>query len=259
MRLTTLGTGTVTPHAARTSACHLVEVTEATPEHPYRLLLDCGPGALHRMAQHGVPWRDLDAVAITHFHADHWGELAALLFAMKYGASEPRAASLTVLGPAGMREKLDRLAAAFGDWVTSPGFALDVVEVTPRATPHAPRPGIVISACHTPHTAESLAYGIEAGGRRLVYTGDTGPGDELADWAGGCDLLLSECSLPDHMAMALHLTPRQAGALAARAHAKRLVLTHLYPPVETVDIVAEAGLEYPGPISVAADGDRFAC
>ena len=260
MKLTTLGTGTVTPHALRTSACHYLEATEATEEReapPFRLLLDCGAGSLHRMAQHGIPWRDIDCVAITHFHADHWGELAALIFAMKYGATEPRKTGLTLIGPVGLRDRLTRLAQAFGEWVAEPGFPLDLVELIPLATHHSPRPGIRIACCKTPHTPESVAFAVEAGGARLVYTGDTGPSDALGDWARHCDLLLSECSLPDSMAMDMHLTPRQAGRLAARADAKRLVLTHLYPPVESVDIVAEARQAYGGPVSVAADGSTF--
>ena len=90
-----------------------------------------------------------------------------------------------------------------------------------------------------------------------MYTGDTGPSESLGDWARGCDLLLAECSLPEAMAMDIHLTPRGAGTLAARAEAKRLVLTHLYPPVERVDILAEVAAVFGGPAVVANDGDRF--
>jgi len=93
---------------------------------------------------------------------------------------------------------------------------------------------------------------------RLVYTGDTGPSEALGDWARGCDLLVAECSLPEAMALDVHLTPRQAGELARRAGAKRLVLTHLYPPVEAVDIAGEIAPVYDGPVVVARDGDRFA-
>jgi ribonuclease BN (tRNA processing enzyme) len=76
----------------------------------------------------------------------------------------------------------------------------------------------------------------------------------LADWAAGCDLLLAECSLPDGMAIGGHLTPRQAGAIAARARTRRLVLTHFYPPVESVDIAAEVAELYAGPLVLATDG-----
>ena len=91
-----------------------------------------------------------------------------------------------------------------------------------------------------------------------MYTGDTGPDDGLADWAAGCDLLLAECSLPDALAVPSHLTPAQVGALAARAACGHLVLTHCYPPVETVDIAGEVARHYTGPMTIAHDGATFA-
>ena len=218
--------------------------------------MDCGAGTCHRLQQFGLPWTELTHIAITHFHADHFGELPALLFAMKYGAREPRRAPLTVYGPAGFHALLDKLAAAFGDWVTEPGWPLMVRELTP-GTPEQPAPNVSLDCTRVPHTDESLALAVTSGGRRLVYTGDTGPSAALGDWARGCDLLLAECSLPDHMAMDIHLTPGSAGALAGRAQAKRLVLTHLYPPVEQVDIRAAVAGKYSGQVDIARDGATF--
>jgi ribonuclease BN (tRNA processing enzyme) len=208
------------------------------------------------LAQFNLPWFDVTHIAITHFHVDHFGELPALLFALKYGAPAARTAPLTLIGPVGFKDRLDRLAAAFGDWVTEPGWPLQVVEMMP-ATPLGLGDDVELEAFHTPHTDESLAYSIRTGGSRLVYTGDTGPSEQLGAWASGCDLLVAECSLPDHMAMPIHLTPTSAGALAERARAKRLVLTHLYPPVEGVDILGAVKTVYQGPVAVAGDGDRF--
>ncbi len=108
-----------------------------------------------------------------------------------------------------------------------------------------------------PHTTESVAVSLVAPEGRLVYTGDTGPSSELARWASGCDLLLAECSLPESMAMDIHLTPQQAGELAKEAATKRLVLTHFYPPVETSDPAKLAGTRFSGPVFAAQDGDRF--
>jgi ribonuclease BN (tRNA processing enzyme) len=95
---------------------------------------------------------------------------------------------------------------------------------------------------------------VEDATTRLVYTGDTGFDEALGAWAAGCDVLLAECSLPDTMAIREHLTPRQVGALARRADARQLVLTHFYPPVEHVDIAAEVAEQYPGPTVLATDG-----
>lgn len=218
--------------------------------------MDCGAGTCHRLQQFGLPWLDITHIAITHFHADHFGELPALLFAMKYGGAQPRSAPLTLYGPAGFPALLDKLAAAFGDWVTGPGWPLTVRELAP-ATQETLAAGVTLDCTPVPHTDESLALAVSGGGRRLVYTGDTGPSDALGDWASGCDLLLAECSLPDHMAMSIHLTPSSAGALAGRAQAKRLVLTHLYPPVEHVDIRTAVAGKYKGPVVIARDGATF--
>ncbi|MGH7186353.1 MAG: MBL fold metallo-hydrolase, partial [Pseudomonadota bacterium] len=80
---------------------------------------------------------------------------------------------------------------------------------------------------------------------------------ELARWAKGCDLLLAECSLPEGMAIDIHLTPEQAGDLAQEAGARRLVLTHFYPPVENSDPARAAASRFTGPVTAAVDGDRF--
>jgi ribonuclease BN (tRNA processing enzyme) len=255
LTLVTVGTGTVVPSGTRGSAAHWVEATsEGGPA--VRLLLDCGAGTIHALARQQLPWSELTHVAVTHFHADHLGELPALLFAMKYGMLPPRSAPLTVIGPAGLAARLAAFAAALGEWVVEPGFPLTVVESAAR-TVLSLAPGVRLETCATAHADESLAYAVATRETRLVYTGDTGPSDTLGDWARPCDLLLAECSLPDDMAVPIHLTPRQAGALAARAEAKRLVLTHLYPPVEAVDILGEAGTAFSGSIAIAGDGSRF--
>jgi len=248
--LVTVGTGTVVPSAERGSPSHWVECGEV------RLLMDCGAGTIHRLARFGLPWARLTHVAITHYHNDHIGELPALVYAMLYGQLPPRSEPLIVYGPRGMRDQLAKLASAFGPWLAAPDFKLTAIELAPDR-PQLLAPGVTLDVCRTPHTAESLAFSVTTPDGRLVYTGDTGPGEALGDWAKGCDLLVAECSLPDAMAMAIHLTPRQAGALAARADAKRLVLTHLYPPVEQVDIAAEVAEVYRGPVTIARDGARF--
>lgn len=248
--LTTLGTGTVVPSGSRGSPSHVVECGDV------RLLMDCGAGTIHRLARFGVAWPAITHVAITHYHHDHIGELGALLYAFMWGQLPARKEPLVLLGPAGFRAKLRAIAAAYGDWVTAPGFPLEVIELAPGPELVLVR-GVTLDVCRVPHTDESLAFAVATPDGRLVYTGDTGPSEGLAEWAKGCDLLLAECSLPDAMAVDFHLTPRQAGELAARAGAKRLVLTHLYPPVEAVDLAGEIAAVYGGPVTVAQDGQRF--
>lgn len=247
MRLTTIGTGTAAPHPTRVSAAHLVEAGDC------RLLLDCGSGAVHRMAQLGVAWSDITHVALTHFHTDHIADLPLLVMGWRWGQLPARSAPVTIYGPPGTGALLERMAAVYGAWLLAPGFPLTVREIGPDEVIRL-ADAVTLTSYPVPHTAESVAYSIAEGTRRLVYTGDTGESEALGSWARGCDVLLAECSLPDAMAIREHLTPRQAGALAAQAQARRLVLTHFYPPVETVDIPGEVAEHYAGPTVLATDG-----
>jgi ribonuclease BN (tRNA processing enzyme) len=208
------------------------------------------------MAELGVAWQTITHVALTHFHVDHHGDLPSLIFAWKYGFLPSRSAPLEVIGPVGTVALLTRLAAAYGEWVTAPGFPLSIREITPADVIEL-ADGVRLRCCSVPHTAESVAYSMECGGRRIVFTGDTGPSDALADWAHGSDLLVCECSLPTGMSIPEHLTPEQCGELAARALPKHLALTHFYPPVEQVDIRALVGARYTGPVTLARDGWYF--
>lgn len=250
MRLTTIGTGTISLPPARSCAGHLVE------RGGVRLLLDCGAGVARRMAELALPWKTVTHIALTHFHIDHHADLPTLVFAWKYGDLPPRAEPLTIVGPTGTRALLERLAAAYGPWLLEPGFPVLVLEIAPGDVVTLGE-GLQLTACKVPHTTESVAYCVEAGGRRVVYSGDTGYDEAFADWARDCDLLLCECSLPATMAIREHLTPEECGRLAARALPRHLALTHFYPPVEQVDIESLVAASFHGPVTRAHDGWHF--
>ena len=250
MELVTVGTGTVAPSAKRTCACHWLARGDV------RALLDCGNGTLHRLAELGLPWHQITHVILSHFHPDHWGELPMLVYALKYTTVPARTEPLVILGPPGTVRLLRTLAEGYGDWLLDPGFPIGILDV--RDGEPFPLGGeLNLETFPVPHTPESVALSLTAPEGRLVYTGDTGPSSELGRWASGCDLLLAECSLPESLAMDIHLTPERAGDLATEASAKRLVLTHFYPPVETSDPAKLAGQRFTGPITAARDGDRF--
>lgn len=247
MRLTTLGTGTISLNERRACAGHLVEAGAV------RLLMDCGSGVARRMAELGVDWWGVTHVAITHFHADHIGDLATLIFAWRHGRIPARAAPLVIVGPAGTAALVGRLALAFGEWVAIPGFPVTIREIAPDDLIDL-GDGVTLAARTVPHTEESVAYSVVRGGRRIVYTGDTGVDPALGAWAAGADVLLAECSLPHEMAVPIHLTPGDCGRLAAAARPGLLVLTHLYPPLEQVDVAALVAAEWRGTTVVAHDG-----
>ncbi len=250
MRLTTLGTGTISLAPHRVCAGHFVEAGSV------RLLLDCGSGLAHRLSEKGIAWREITHVAFTHFHLDHIADFATLVFAWKYGDLPGRSAPLTVIGPEGTAALLGKLADAFGDWLRDPGFTITVHEIAPGDIVEL-GDSVQLGVTKVPHTVESVAYSISRGGRRIVYTGDTGYDPMLGEWARGADVLLCECSLPSELAIPQHMTPEQCGALAAAALPRHLVLTHFYPPVEQMNIVAAVAAHYAGPVTLAGDGDTF--
>lgn len=247
MHLVTIGTGTAAPSARRVNAGHLVEV-EAV-----RLLMDCGSGVVHRMAALGVDWAGITHLALTHFDADHVSDLATLLIAWRWGMLPARTAPAELIGPPGTAALLAGMGELFGSAVARPEFPFLVREIVPGEAVEL-GDGVRLEAHAVPHTEESVAYCVQRGQRRIVYTGDTGPSEALAEWARGCDILLAECSLPEEMAIASHLTPERCAELARSAAPGLLVLTHFYPPVESADIRGVIAKRFHGRVVLATDG-----
>src|SRR2546428_10264892 len=247
MELVTVGTGTVAPSASRTAACHWVGRGNL------KILLDCGAGALHHLAQFGLPWNQVIDVVLSHFHPDHGGELPMLVYALKYTTAPPRQEPLVILGPRGVVRLVKQLAEGYGPWLLDPGFPIGILDVQ-AGEPFPLDADVSLETFPVPHTSESVALSLTAAQGRLVYTGDTGPSSELARWASGADLLLAECSLPKEMAMDIHLTPEQAGELAPGAQARPPRLKHFHPPVETSDPPRPAGARCTGPGTAARAG-----
>src|SRR2546428_11369152 len=120
MDLVPAGTGPVAPSATRTSACHWVSRGRL------KILLDCGPGALHRLAQFGLPWPEVTHVVLSHFHPDHWAELPMLVYALKYTTVPPRQEPLVILGPPGVVRLGKTLAEGDGGWLPDPGLPIGI-------------------------------------------------------------------------------------------------------------------------------------
>ena len=205
------------------------------------------------MASLGIKWQEITHIALTHFHADHISDLVMLVMAWRWGQLPPRESPVTLYGPEGTGELLERLAQIYGEWMLAPGFPLTVRDLSADEIVALPS-GVELCPHPVPHSAHSVAYSIRHNGVRLVYTGDTAFSSNLGEWAADCDLLLAECSLPDSMAVREHMTPRQVGELASVAKARQLVLTHFYSPVEAVDIAAQVAAHYKGPLVIATDG-----
>lgn len=252
MQVTILGSGTLVPDDTRRSAAHLIE------DEGVRLLLDCGSGTVHGMARHGVAWQALTHVAISHFHTDHTGDLPALLWALKHGVAGGRTERLTLLGPPGLDAILRGMEAAHGDYVLDPGFPLHVIELEREGRWIDDEAGLEIRTFPTPHTTESVAFRVTAGGADVGYTGDTGPSASLGDFFRGVELLISECALDDSTPTDNHLSPASVAAILERARPGTTVLTHVYP-VPLVDSLPETvrGHGYRGKVVPGYDGLRI--
>ena len=251
--LTVIGSGTLVPSGERSCACHLLEAGANV------LLLDAGPGAVHGMARHGKPWWRITHVVFTHYHADHFGDLPHLLFALKWAAPSPRSQPLHVLGPPGLLDRVRALQSAFGDFIVDPGFEVAYQEVDPRGNWDGTGSGAPsLRFTPVPHSGSSIAVRVATEGRSLGYTGDTGPDPALGPFFRGVDLLVSECGYPDPPPSPSHLSPSSVAAMARSARPRVLVLTHLYPPLDCASaprLVQEAG--YEGAVVCARDGQRF--
>lgn len=249
MKLTIVGSGTAAPEAERAASAFYLDAAGQ------RVLVDCGPGAVHNLARFGLPWHRIDHLVITHFHNDHTGDIPALLFGLKWGIAESRFRPFHVWAPAGFDLRRRAMADAFGDHVLDPGFPVHVHEIGPGVVAR-PAPGLELAAARTPHTEESLAFRFrDARGATLGVTGDTGPSPELARFLAGVDLLLAECSLPDDEALDTHLTPTSLAVMAGAAAPGRLVVTHVYPQLARQDVLGllnAAG--WTGPTIRAEDG-----
>ncbi len=212
VRLTVVGCSPAWPNAGGAHSGYLVEGRAG------RLLLDCGPGVLSRLrAREG--WPRIDAIAITHFHPDHSGDLAPWLWGHRTGPARELAPPDLWLPPGGHRE-LGRFAARFDDT-----FA--VHEYIPGA------PFEAAGFCVTPHAVSHYnepTYGlrVEENGSVLAYSADTGPTSALTTLARDADLFLCEATLDEHGESGLrgHMTATEAGSAAQLAGARRLLLVH---------------------------------
>ncbi|QYJ14471.1 hypothetical protein Rxycam_00267 [Rubrobacter xylanophilus DSM 9941] len=249
MRVTVVGSGTVAPALERRQSCVAAEYGGEL------IVFDLGSGALRGMLRAGLDPLEVDRVFLTHFHPDHTVDLPALLFTARYGSESPRTRPLYVCGPEPFAAFWKALRDAWGEWIS--GDYLEVAEL-PHNGGTLELPGGPLSWGPVTHRPESVGYRLSGDRGAFVYTGDTSYGEPVVELARGAHTLLAECSFPDGSPVESHLTPSGVAAIAAEAGVRRLVLTHLYPQVDTPELperVRAAGFD--GEIVVASDGMTF--
>lgn len=234
MKLTILGSGTSEPHPQRSSSGYWLETESGT------ILLDCSASSVHRMAQENLDWANLDVIWISHFHLDHIGGLAPLLFGTKYAfATYQRTKPLKIFAPQGLHAILAKFSEANDYDLFKQPFPLEIIEVEPLEKFEILK-DVVAVAVKVPHTAESLAIHIRAGEKTLVYSGDSGFTMVLGDFARNADLFICECSFVEKSPVEMHMTLPETMHLARYAKPKKIVLTHLYSEWNDYDLAEEA-------------------
>jgi len=247
MKLIILGSGTLVPSKERSAPAYLLEVAGKL------ILLDSGEGTKKRISEAGRNIIDIDYIFYTHTHVDHVNELPAILWAYNW-SERKRTRDLPIFGPKGFKKFFKKMNAAF--WPQFEEATEYKVEIIELKNKKVEADGFIIKTKALDDQGNtlvknSIGYRVEYGGKTFVFAGDLGYNEDIIKLAKKADLFLIESAVPKPMDG--HLTPSQAGELATKAKVKKLVLTHFYPAVEQIDILAEAKKTFEGEIVLAED------
>ena len=243
--------GSATPYPRVDNACSGYLVANGST----RVWLDAGPGTLAALQRYTRLDR-IDAIWISHLHADHSADLLAAFYAARY-ADIRLAEPIPLYGPPGIA---DRLAHFLTNTATRSPIE-SAFAVTELHDGHQVRVGqLTLASRAITHGIPAFAVRVEAGGRSLVYSGDTAPCTSLIELADGCDTLLCEAGSADPVdgEDPVHHTPEDAGATATAAGVLRLIVTHVNPSLSPREAVGRAGTRFGGPIDYAAPRSVFA-
>jgi ribonuclease BN (tRNA processing enzyme) len=215
MRLTVVGCAGSAPSPASPASCYLVE------HDGFRLVLDLGNGSFGPLQTYVDP-NSVDAVFLSHLHADHCLDVAPFVVWHRYSGRSSKV-RVPLYAPVAAERRLALAYDADGDGITD---VFDFVPVGPGSFELGP---FEVTLARTAHPIECYAIRLTAGGRSLVYTGDTGPCERVIELARGADVLLAEAAHPPGPGLppGLHLTGREAAEHAAAAGVSRLLLTHI--------------------------------
>jgi len=235
LKLTILGCSGSFPGPASACSGYLVQGGGAN------VVLDLGPGTLANLQQH-IGLDEIDAVVLSHSHPDHWIDLTGLETAWTYALER------TGLPVYGTHQTLEKASCLIGDLEPT----LDWTDLDDGRSIKVG--GLELSFSPTEHYVPTLAVRVAGDGASLAYSADTGPGWSFSEFGRSIDLALCEATNlePDEGDGVLHLSARQAGAMACASGVGRLVLTHFLPGADLAAYRAEGEAAFGSPLELAA-------
>ena len=263
MRVTVLGKSPSWQDAGGACSGYLVQEDDTT------VLIDCGNGVFAKLRRF-VDYLDVDAVVISHLHADHFLDLVPYSYALTYaprqqpvpvhvwpGTDSPAKPQLHA--PRGARDVFRRVVGSWGNE--------DLVENAFELREYEPSDEIEVGPLRigfhvVPHYLPTFAVAVTSttnGSGRLVYGADCSPNEGIVEFARDSDLVILEGTLPrpERTGIRGHLTPGEAGDHARRAGARRLVITHVSDELGEQWARQEAEKTFHGPVEVAREGATY--
>jgi ribonuclease BN (tRNA processing enzyme) len=220
VRLTVVGSSPAWPNPGGAQSGYLVEADGR------RLLLDCGPGVLARLRDGHGGWPAIDAIVITHWHLDHWGDLVPWVWGTLNGPGRHERHAELWLPPEG-RDRVRDFGARLG-WDDMFDQTFELRDY--RADEPFQAAGFIVLARQLPHyTLLTFGLRVTNGNHAMVYSGDCGPDAALVELARDADLLVCEATL-EHARLdgtpRGHLSAEEAIEAFQASGARRLLITH---------------------------------
>jgi len=251
--VTVAGSSCSIPRPGRACSSYLIETPGSA------IVADLGTGALANVLRTRAA-ETIDAVIISHMHADHFIDVIPLRYALKYGARTHDRRVLLYLPPGG-EHVLRTLTGAFAkeshhDFI---GEVFDVRTYDPTQTLSIGNASVRFAP--TSHYIPTFALRLDTGGVSMTYSADTAPDEAIARLAHESNVFLCEATLAPAGEVERprgHLSAREAATLARSGDVARLVLTHYPASANAATLAEHARTVYDGPIDVADDGYRLA-
>ncbi|NRQ51097.1 MBL fold metallo-hydrolase [Aeromicrobium sp. YC3-14] len=251
MKLTVVGCAGSFAGPDSPASCYLVEAP--FEGRTYRLLIDLGSGAFGPLQRYSTI-RDIDAIALSHLHADHCFDMSGFYVVSRYhpegafdqipvhapdGAGDFLVAAYGIEEQTGMREQFD-----FSPWQDG-----GTVQLGP----------FTVTSALVNHPVPAYAFRVETKTHSLAYSGDTGPTEALVDIVDGVDVFLCEASFVESGTNPpnLHLTGAEAGEYATRCNVGRLLVTHIPTWTDAAEVESDVKSTWDGPYEIVTAGSTY--